>query len=295
MRITINLATRPFTDLGPIFKRLRIAMIVFAVVSIGLGIGLHALHSKAEAARARERGLDNQIGRINAERQGYMAMMRQPDNAQVLDQAGNLNQLFDQKTFSWTLAMEDLETVLPGGVQVTTLEPIRDKEGRITLRLRVVGPRDKAVELVQNLEHSHHFLRPSIVGESTENTGGPGVALEPVSATNKVNFDLLADYNPATIGEKPTVLKSAPSENSTENSPASSPAPNAMHPAAAGPGLRRPPYSGVSRPQATPQAGTHSQPGGSPSPAATTPSGVQRNSAVPNPQAAPKPHAGVPQ
>jgi type IV pilus assembly protein PilN len=298
MRITINLATRPFTDLGPIFKRLRIAMIVFAVVSIGLGIGLHALHSKAEAARARERGLDSQIGRINGERQGYMAMMRLPDNAQVLEQAGTLNQLFDQKAFSWTLAMEDLETVLPGGVQVTTLEPIRDKEGRITLRLRVVGPRDKAVGLMQNLEHSRHFLRPSIVGESSENTGGPGTALEPVSATNKVNFDLLAEYNPATIGEKPTVLKSAPGENSTEESPAPTPTPtqNPAHPAGAGPGLRRPPYSGTSQPTpATPQAGARTQPGGSPSPSATTPSGAQRNPAVHNPQAAPKPHAGVPQ
>src|SRR6516225_639006 len=104
MRITINLATRPFADLGPILKRLRIAMIVFAAVCIGLGFGLHALHSKAEAARARERALDNQIARINNERQGYMAMMRQPDNAQVLDEAGMLNQLFDQKAFSWTLA-----------------------------------------------------------------------------------------------------------------------------------------------------------------------------------------------
>jgi type IV pilus assembly protein PilN len=296
MRININLATRPFTDLGPIFKRLRIAMIVFAVASIGLGIGLHALHSKAEAARARERALDTQIGRINGERQGYMAMMRQPDNAQVLEQAGTLNQLFDQKAFSWTLAMEDLETVLPGGVQVTTLEPIRDKEGRITLRLRVVGPRDKAVELVKNLEHSRHFLRPSIVGESSENTGGPGTALEPVSATNKVNFDLLADYNPATIGEKPADLKSAPSEDSAEVSPAPSPAQNPAHPAAAEPGLRRSPYAGTSHPaNATPQAGPRTQPGVPPSPAATAPSGPQRNPAVPNPQAAPKPHAGVPQ
>ena len=49
--------------------------------------------------------------------------------------------------------MEDLETVLPGGVQVTTLEPVRDKQGNITLRLRIVGPRDKDLETVQNLEH----------------------------------------------------------------------------------------------------------------------------------------------
>ena len=307
MRITINLATRPFTDLGPIFKRLRIAMIVFAVVSIGLAFGLHALHSKAQAARARERAIDDQIARINNERQGYMAMMRQPDNAQVLEQAGTLNQLFDEKAFSWTLAMEDLETVLPGGVQVTTLEPIRDKDGRITLRLRVVGPRDKAVELVQNLEHSRHFLRPAIVGESSENTGGPGSPLEPVSATNKVNFDLLTEFNPATAGEKPTVLKAAPEEDSDAASsapaPAPAPAPHAAGPSAAGPGLRRPPFTGVSHP---PNA---SQPGNPQSPAAMRQSGAPRyptapnpqatpahpQTAVPNPQAAPKPRAGAPQ
>src|SRR5579863_9063523 len=141
MKVTINLATRPFADLGPIIKRLRIAMAVFAVVSICLGIGLHLLHNKAEAARARNHSLDGQIAAINHERQRYVAMMGQPDNAQVLQQANNLNHLFDQKAFSWTLAMEDLETVLPGGVQVTTLEPIReDKTSRITLRLRVDGP-----------------------------------------------------------------------------------------------------------------------------------------------------------
>jgi type IV pilus assembly protein PilN len=305
MRITINLATRPFTDLGPIFKRLRIAMIVFAVLSIGLGFGLHALHSKAQAARARERAVDDQIARINNERQGYMAMMRQPDNAQVLEQAGTLNQLFDDKAFSWTLAMEDLETVLPGGVQVTTLEPIRDKEGRITLRLRVVGPRDKAVELVQNLEHSRHFLRPAIVGESSENTGGPGSPLEPVSATNKVNFDLLTEFNPATLGEKPAVLKAAPEEDAdaASSAPAPAPASHAAGPSAAGPGLRRPPLTGVSHPPSASQAVVPQSPAalrqsGAPRyPTAPNPQAAPSHTqpAVPNPRATPKPHAGAPQ
>ncbi len=45
----------------------------------------------------------------------------------MLLQAQALNKLFEEKTFSWTLAMEDLETVLPGGVMVSTIEPIRDK------------------------------------------------------------------------------------------------------------------------------------------------------------------------
>lgn len=254
MKISINLATRPFADLGPILKRLRIAMIVFALVSIGFGVGLHFLHAKAEGARARERAVDTQIATRNHERQDYQAMMQQPDNHLVLDQAHNLNVLFDQKAFSWTIAMEDLETVLPGGVQVTTLEPVRDeKTGAISLKLRVVGPRDKAVvELAQNLEHSRHFLRPAIIGESSENTGGPGQPVEPVSMSNKVNVDLTAEYNPATLNELPPAKKEADDTKIAE--PAAAPAP--VHKAAVpavGPGLRRPPMAGVSHPPATTQ------------------------------------------
>ena len=248
MKITVNLATRPFADLGPILKRLRISMAVFAVLSIGFGVGLHYLGARAEAARAKERTIDSQISKINQERQGFQAMMRQPDNAQVLQQANNLNALFDQKAFSWTLAMEDLETVLPGGVQVTTLEPVRDeKTGEITLKLRVVGPRDKGIELVQNLEHSRHFLHPAITGESIESNAAPGAALEPVSATNRVNFDLNAQYNPATLSEVPVEKKSE--ETHKEDSSAVAPAhKSALSPT--GPGLRRPPLTGVSKPPA---------------------------------------------
>jgi type IV pilus assembly protein PilN len=196
MKISLNLATRPYADIAPALKRLRIAMAVLVVIGLALGFGVHAFHQKAEEARATVQRVQNQIDAVNRERQGYQDLMRQPANALLLTQAAALNKLFDEKTFSWTLAMEDLETVLPAGVQVTTLEPARDaKTGQITLKLRVVGPRDRAVDLVQNLEHSRHFLLPRIVGESTESTSGPNQRLEPVSASNRVNFELLADYN----------------------------------------------------------------------------------------------------
>ena len=119
MKITLNLATRPFVDVGPAMKRLRIGMIVLAVISLASLGALHLVHSKAEAARAREHSLDGAIARINSERQGYEAMMAQPRNAQFMTEVDELNQLFEEKAFSWTMAMESLETELPGGVQVT--------------------------------------------------------------------------------------------------------------------------------------------------------------------------------
>jgi type IV pilus assembly protein PilN len=220
MRISLNLATRPFSDLGPALKRLRIAMAVLAVVAIALIFGLRAFDKKAEEARARDHSLDGQIGQVTQERRSYEAMMREPDNAQLLVQSAALNKLFDAKAFSWTLAMEDLETVLPGGVQVASLEPIRDKEGHITIHLRVIGPRDRAVDLVRNLEHSRRFLMPRITGENSDTgTAGPGERLEPVSATNRVNFELLAEYNPAAPQEHRGARRQKKSAEESTTSP----------------------------------------------------------------------------
>lgn len=203
MRVTLNLATRPYADLGPAMKRLRIGMGVLAAVCVLLFIGLHLLYNRAEQARAHEHSLDGQLARVATERQGYVRMMEQPDNAALLRQVDALNQIFDRKAFSWTLAMENLETVLPGGVMVTTLEPVRDKSGVITLHLRVVGPRDLSVDLVRNLEHSKRFVNPRIVGESAEAAGnGAAQRLEPVSASNRFDFDILAEYNPPTAAER---------------------------------------------------------------------------------------------
>lgn len=205
MRIGINLASRPYADLGPAIHRLRVGMGVVTVLCLAMLLGLHAMHKKAEVARAREHSLDGQLARVGNERQGYIAMMREPNNARLLEQTDRLNQIFDEKAFSWTLAMENLETVLPGGVQVTTLEPIRDKNGQITLHLRVVGPQNLAVDMVRNLEHSRRFLQPRIVGENaadTESNGGATQRLEPVSDTNRFNFDIQAEYNPPTPEER---------------------------------------------------------------------------------------------
>ncbi len=251
MRITLNLATRPFADLGPAIKRLRIGMGVLALLAILLGLGLHAIHQKAEAARARDHSLDGQIAQIARERQNYQDLMRQPANAQVLKQAAVLNKLFDEKAFSWTLAMEDLETVLPGGVQVTNLEPARAKDGHITLRLRVLGPRNKAVDLVRNLEHSRRFLLPRIVGENAEGSDRPGQRLEPVSVADRVEFELLAEYNPAPPEERKAThkasAKSVESRTGAEDLP--KPRVRAIRPLALPPaGQGRPPYTGPAQP-----------------------------------------------
>jgi type IV pilus assembly protein PilN len=200
MKITLNLATRPYADQGPALKRLRIGMLVLVVILAGLGFGLMHFHQAALRMAAEEDTVNREIAAKEGEEQGYRAQMQQPANARVLKQAQFLNGLFDEKSFSWTAAMEDLERVLPRGVQVTAIEPARAKDGRLTLHLRVAGQRERAIEMVRDMERSRRFAAPRISGENTENVAGGNQ--QEVRDSGRVSFEVLAEYNPPTLDER---------------------------------------------------------------------------------------------
>ncbi len=219
MRISINLATRPFVELRPLFLRLRIFMALLAIIAIALGIWAHTLQKRLDRAAGQLDGLRNQTIAAQQERLHNEARMRQPANAAMLDRAHFLNTLFLQKSFSWTAVMMDLENVLPTGVQVTSIQPQVTQSGDVIIRLRVSGDRDRAVQLVRNLEHSRRFLQPRLSGEasqakttSAQRAGTFQPQMNLPAAAPGVEFDILANYNPLPEGEfyaKPSTHQAA--------------------------------------------------------------------------------------
>lgn len=204
MRITVNLATRPFVELQPVYKRLRIWMALLLVVAIPLWYLTRIEQKKADIATARIRGMQASVQQMQRQQQSYQALMRQPQNAAVLTQSDFLNDLFRRKAFSWTATMTDLETVLPAGVQVLSIDPQVTPDGHVTIRMRVSGARERAIELVQNLEGSKHFASPRLAGESLATANSGNQQATPVNASSDVNFDILADYRPLPLEEEHT-------------------------------------------------------------------------------------------
>ena len=196
MRISVNLANRPFVELRPLFARLRLAMGVLAVLAMGLGFALHSLNARAAVARARMDALKAETQRYQQERQVNEARMHQPQNMAVLERSQFLNAMFAWKSFSWTAVMMDLEKVLPAGVQVTSIEPAISKEGDVNIRLRVSGDRDRAVQLVRNLETSQRFLLPRLSSEQAQTQEGNRGSNGPVTMPGAVQFEILSGYNP---------------------------------------------------------------------------------------------------
>ena len=84
-------------------------------------------------------------------------------------------------------------------MQVQAIDPVIAPNGQVTIRMRVTGARDRAVELVHNLERSRHFAAPRLIAEALANQNSGGqvrtVSTEGANPAD-VTFDILADYRP---------------------------------------------------------------------------------------------------
>jgi len=220
MKITLNLASKPYVDVRSIIKQLRILMAAFVLLALPLWLLLRLERKKAEASTARVQAVENSVHHLEQQQQSYQTLMRQPQNAAVLTQSDFLNSLFRRKAFSWTATMTDLETVLPSGVQVLSIEPEVSPDGEVAIRLRVSGARDRAVELVRNLEKSRHFAHPRLAGEAlATSTSGPNQGVQPINASIQVNFDILADYRPLSAEEEKSEKAADKSAKAAEEKP----------------------------------------------------------------------------
>jgi type IV pilus assembly protein PilN len=219
MRISVNLATRPFVELRPMFARLRIVMAALAVLAIGLTVWLHVMSKRVNAAEERMQALKVQTSVFDNERHANEGRMRQPANQAVLERSRFLNDVFQRKSFSWTAVMMDLENVLPAGVQVTSIEPVITPDGDVNIRLRVSGDRDREVDLVRNLERSQRFVSPRLVNESAQSQDQSrpvAIGLTP----GAVEFDILSGYNPLPA-QNTAAQKEKPATSTTKKAGAS--------------------------------------------------------------------------
>ncbi len=198
MNINLNLATRPYIELRSVYARLRVAAVLLAVCALPMLLVLHTAQTKARLAEARVDQLETNIALLRRQQASARSLALEGPNSNVIAQAAFLNDLFRRKSFSWTATMSDLESTLPSGVQVQAIDPVVSPDGRVTIRMRVTGARERAVEVVHNLERSRYFVAPRLAAEAlaNQNGGGRTQQVSAPGAPEDVSFDILADYRP---------------------------------------------------------------------------------------------------
>jgi type IV pilus assembly protein PilN len=158
MKAPINLASQPF-------RRDRAMLVASVAVSVLLagslgGLIMLARADNAQLADVRKEvaGLRAQMAALNKEQQSAEAILRQPQNAEVLERSVFLNTLLDRKGISWTRTLADLEKTMPHNVKVINIRPYVSGKGQVTLDLLVGADGPKPIiGLYQAMESSPLF------------------------------------------------------------------------------------------------------------------------------------------
>jgi len=159
IRIPINLAIEPFRRDRPVLVATAALGLLLTIL---LGFQVKTIVSErrdgAEIHIAIDR-LNSQLRGITSEQAKLNALLRRPENAEVMERSLFLNALIDRKSISWTRLFADLEKVVPYNVRLVSVRlPEVDSDNRVQLDM-VVGAKERPelLELVRHLEASPQF------------------------------------------------------------------------------------------------------------------------------------------
>ncbi len=158
MKLPINLASQPFRrDRPMVVASIAVGMVLVATLGVLVHLALldRSLLGHAWSSVAR---LNREIQKNNAEQARLDAVLRRPDNAEVLEESVFLNALLYRKGISWTRIFADLEEALPYNVRVISIRPFVNAQNQITLDMNVGAESpEPAIELLKALESSPLF------------------------------------------------------------------------------------------------------------------------------------------
>ena len=175
MKIPINLASQPF-------RRDRAMFLASAAVAILLVASLAALVTLANADNAQLADLRKEVGQLRKQiaaatkqQADYEAVVRKPENAQVLETSVFLNTLLSRKGISWTRIFADLEKTMPPNVKVLNIQPYVTGRNQVVLSLQVGSEKpEPVIQFYKALESSDLF------GGVTQNIYQPPSQAEPL-------------------------------------------------------------------------------------------------------------------
>jgi hypothetical protein len=191
LKFRINLASEPYENARQFYLRWGALLLVMVLVAGALVYGAFAGWRNAHSLSSKIAAEKNNLDKLNSQEQQDLAILNQPTNRGVRDKSRVLNGLIRRKEFSWTLIFSDLERLMPTRLHVVSITPQLDVNNDIEVHMVVAGDsREKAIELIQNMEKSREFRRAQVISESEARRE------QATQAGDTVQFEITAQYVP---------------------------------------------------------------------------------------------------
>ena len=181
----LNLAARPYRDYRPVYAVVVAASLLTAFLLLNNVDTFYRYTQETATTRARIAELER---RTADEQRSTDALSRRVATINVKGlntEARYVNTQIAERAFSWSELLDQLETVLPRSVRVTSLSPSFDKTGAVHLVLTCSSKAPEGlVDTINGLNRAPRFSKPFPSMTATDEKG-------------ETRFAITVDYLPS--------------------------------------------------------------------------------------------------
>lgn len=162
MKLQINLATRQYINLRPVDTGL---LVIGLLLLVALALNVYNLATTAGESRQ----LTQELAGIASKGKSIYPPVSEKDWQRLQADIADANAIIRKKAFNWLVFLDDMETVLPDGVTITSFEP-----KAVTGELQLSGSAlsfGGISALLSNMENSGRFADIYLLSQSELKVG----------------------------------------------------------------------------------------------------------------------------
>ncbi len=147
---SLNLSSKPFYN----FRFLLISVILVYATSIGFSVftisKLYGIFKLSEDSKIKIENLNKELKSVVQENANLKERIRPIDKKSLVQLAEEINSVIQERNFSWSSLLEDMEKVLPEEVRLLTLATSKSESG--FLMVRIIGLSTKREGMLKTIE-----------------------------------------------------------------------------------------------------------------------------------------------
>lgn len=183
--IHLNLASKPYRDYRALYAILGIAGLAAVLLMAYNGLTAYRYLVDTKETRAEIAAIDEEAARQRALAETMEKRIASIDAASLDKQARFINAQIHERAFSWSAMMSRLESLLPGDVRLTSLNPTIDEDGNVQLSLQCKSRRkDGLIVLLDRLYASPDFKKSFPAYDAIEADGLYRLSIQTVYLPN---------------------------------------------------------------------------------------------------------------
>lgn len=187
--IHLNLASRPYRDYRPVYAVVAALSLLIAFLMLNNVDTYYRYIHDTRATRAKIAAANAEAAQERKRTETVNQQLRRLDLVQLDAQTRFINEKLEQRAFSWSMLLDELESVLADDVRILAIAPSFDKKGQISLGLNFEAKSPQGmIATIDAMNRDPQFRNPFPSSETLNDAGSYtfGLSVQYLPATQRL-------------------------------------------------------------------------------------------------------------